>query len=306
MIEGKVSVIIPAHNDEKTVLRAIDSVKNQTYPDIEILVIENGSIDNTFEVLENIVKTVVYDNVKVFISQPGRSIARNKGLLEAEGEFIAFLDADDSLCQTHIEKAIDRLQNDVSLFAYAGLADRISDTKNLGVIHDYIGRSINELAIENFFAISSVVFRNKDIVLFDEKINTNEDWLFWVQNLINRHVFFDNEHIATHIFITGDNTMRDIFSLRETMIYVKAIGKKENPIVKHPQLSLVKNMFAFLSGHVSDDKRLRIIVKKEFPLIYTPINTLFGIPFVGKIVSKKIKKYYSIQKNQYTLGEIND
>ncbi|MGO2588458.1 MAG: glycosyltransferase family 2 protein, partial [Leuconostoc mesenteroides] len=67
MIEGKVSVIIPAHNDEKTVLRAIDSVKNQTYPDIEILVIENGSIDNTFEVLENIVKTVVYDNVKVFI-----------------------------------------------------------------------------------------------------------------------------------------------------------------------------------------------------------------------------------------------
>lgn len=227
MIEGKVSVIIPAHNDEKTVLRAIDSVKNQTYPDIEILVIENGSIDNTFEVLENIVKTVVYDNVKVFISQPGRSIARNKGLLEAEGEFIAFLDADDSLCQTHIEKAIDRLQNDVSLFAYAGLADRISDTKNLGVIHDYIGRSINELAIENFFAISSVVFRNKDIVLFDEKINTNEDWLFWVQNLINRYVFFDNEHIATHIFITGDNTMRDIFSLRETMIYVKAIGKKK-------------------------------------------------------------------------------
>lgn len=306
MIKGKVSVIIPAHNDEKTVLRAIDSVKNQTYTDIEILVIENGSIDNTFEVLENIVKSVVYDNVKVFISQPGRSIARNKGLLEAEGEFITFLDADDSLCQTHIERAVYRLQSDLSLFAYAGLADRNLGKKNLGIIHDYSGRSINELAIENFFAISSVVFRDDDIVLFDEKINTNEDWLFWVENLINKHVFFDNEHIATHIFITGDNTMSDIFSLRETMIYVKAIGKREYPRVKHPQLALIKNMLAFLAGRVSDDEQLRIIVKKEFPLIYAVISALFGIPFVGKIISKKIKKYYSIQKNQYTLGEVHD
>ena len=89
----RVSVIIPTYKHRDTILQTIDSVFAQTYTDYEIIVINDGSPDDTSQVLEELVSQGKIN----YIEQPnaGQAAARNRGLAQATGEFIAFLDDDD-------------------------------------------------------------------------------------------------------------------------------------------------------------------------------------------------------------------
>jgi len=90
----EVSVIIPTYNYVKYIEKAIDSVLAQTCKDFEIIVVDDGSTDNTREIIENQYK----DKVKYFYQEnKGAPVARNFGLRKAEGVFVVFLDADDWL-----------------------------------------------------------------------------------------------------------------------------------------------------------------------------------------------------------------
>jgi len=90
----KVSVIIPTYNYGKYIEKAIDSVLAQTCQDFEIIVVDDGSTDNTREIIEARYK----DKVRYFYQEnKGAPVARNHGLREARGEFVVFLDADDWL-----------------------------------------------------------------------------------------------------------------------------------------------------------------------------------------------------------------
>ena len=100
--DKKVSVIIPNYNYARYVGEAIESVINQTYTNIEIVVVNNGSTDNSLEILEGFgdrIKLVNQENL-------GQSGARKSGLLKATGDFIAFLDADDTWEPQKIEKQL--------------------------------------------------------------------------------------------------------------------------------------------------------------------------------------------------------
>ncbi len=91
---GKVSIIIPAYRTEKTIARCLQSCVSQTLPDIEVLVILNGPEDNT----QNICRQFADPRIRVLQNKDaGVSAARNKGMDEAFGEYLTFLDADDEL-----------------------------------------------------------------------------------------------------------------------------------------------------------------------------------------------------------------
>ncbi len=98
-----VTVIIPAYNAERTLGRCLESVKNQTHQNLEILLINDGSTDRTQTLCEEYVKRDA--RIKAFAQEnKGVSAARNLGIREASGEFVAFVDADD-----YIEKDMIRL-----------------------------------------------------------------------------------------------------------------------------------------------------------------------------------------------------
>lgn len=101
-----ISVVIPCFNVDKYVSEALDSVLAQTYPDIEIICVDNGSADNTALILEKYLRKHP-DKIKI-ISQKnsGAPAARNAGLKIAKGEFIQFLDADDLLLPSKIEHQV--------------------------------------------------------------------------------------------------------------------------------------------------------------------------------------------------------
>ncbi|HEY9809669.1 MAG TPA: glycosyltransferase [Halomicronema sp.] len=88
---GLVSVIIPAYNGDKYITKAVESVLNQTYSNYEILVIDDGSTDNTRGVLEPYLDKIQY----VYQENQGVAVARNRGIEISQGEFVAFLDQDD-------------------------------------------------------------------------------------------------------------------------------------------------------------------------------------------------------------------
>lgn len=95
-----ISVIIPLYNAEKYISECVISVLNQTWSNIEVIIIDDGSTDNSLA----IAKEFEAENVKVLSQQnKGASAARNKGLREAKGDYIQFLDADDLLSKNKIE-----------------------------------------------------------------------------------------------------------------------------------------------------------------------------------------------------------
>lgn len=99
-----ISVIIPTYNRKRILSRAIKSILGQTYQDIEILVIDDGSTDNTKELFSNTLvdPRIRYENLS---SNQGVHIARNRGIEISRGEFLVFLDSDDELFPNALEVA---------------------------------------------------------------------------------------------------------------------------------------------------------------------------------------------------------
>jgi glycosyltransferase involved in cell wall biosynthesis len=103
-----VSVIIPAHNASRFLRQTLESVVRQTHQDLEIIVVDDGSTDNTVRIAVGIQK----QDSKVTLyrqANQGASVARNLGIEKSKGNFIAFLDADDLWHPTKIEKQHDLL-----------------------------------------------------------------------------------------------------------------------------------------------------------------------------------------------------
>lgn len=112
-----VSVIVPAYNSAKSIERTIKSVLSQTFSDFELIVINDGSSDETGIVLEKIQMSTGDPRIRLLPSLPnsGVSVSRNRGIREARGDWIAFLDADDTYARTFLETMLANTSDKVDL-----------------------------------------------------------------------------------------------------------------------------------------------------------------------------------------------
>jgi len=169
----KVSVIIPTYNRANYICDAIDSVLNQTYQDFEIIVVDDGSTDNTREILKQYIKDkkIRY----LYQENKGVSSARNKGIEEVNGEYVAFLDADDIWYSEKINLQINELENNYKLGLVGSFMDTIDEKGNkLGVLKPKIdpGDSFESTLFYGSPAPSTFVLRKAcidEIGNFDEK-----------------------------------------------------------------------------------------------------------------------------------------
>ena len=115
-----VSIIIPVYNSEKYLAETITSAISQTWNNKEIIIIDDGSTDNSLTIAESFAN----EHIKIF-SQPnkGASAARNKGLHEAKGDYIQFLDGDDLLMPNKIEVQLAQIAGKPSKLATCPVAD---------------------------------------------------------------------------------------------------------------------------------------------------------------------------------------
>lgn len=115
-----VSIIIPCYNSCKTIKRALKSLENQLYKNFEVIIINDGSIDNTEDIIIEYLDTSKMC-VKYFLQEnQGVSGARNNGLKRASGKFISFLDSDDEYSKEFLKNLIKAIQEDDSDISYCG------------------------------------------------------------------------------------------------------------------------------------------------------------------------------------------
>src|SRR5665213_2108143 len=108
-MQPTVSIIVPAYNASKYIAATIHSVQTQTFPNWELIIIDDGSNDST----EEIVKTFLSDSRICIYYQKNSGVctARNNGLAKAKGEYISLLDADDEFLCDNLERKISALEN---------------------------------------------------------------------------------------------------------------------------------------------------------------------------------------------------
>lgn len=127
-----ISVVTPVYNAEKFIENTINCVLNQTYDNIEMILCENGSTDNTKEILQGIndprVKVIFLED------NAGAAEARNMGVREAKGDYIAYIDADDVWMPDKLEKQIAFMKEKDAAFCFTGYEFANEDAKPLGKI----------------------------------------------------------------------------------------------------------------------------------------------------------------------------
>lgn len=171
------SVVIPCYNSEKTIVKCIQSVFSQTLLPKEIIVIDDGSKDCTLDLLFTLKKETCPKEINfIILSQEnsGPSVARNKGIAIAKGNWIAFLDSDDYWKKDKIELQVNFLNNNTHI--------DLVGCSNLQNESGFKYILFKELLYSNKFQTSSVMIRKKvmEDFLFNEKQKYSEDYRSWL------------------------------------------------------------------------------------------------------------------------------
>jgi glycosyltransferase involved in cell wall biosynthesis len=178
MPSPKVSVIIPLYNRRKYIKAAIESVLNQSYRQIELIIIDDGSTDNVEKVLFPILKnnpSIIY----LRQSNKGPATALNTGMKLASGEYISFLDSDDEYKKDHIKKRITYFKNNAADLTYS-TAEIIGKEADMYVPD---ARNKNKLIHLNDCIIGGTFFGKKEVFL---KLNGFKDIYAYDFDFYNR------------------------------------------------------------------------------------------------------------------------
>ncbi len=184
----KISVIIPTFNSSKYISRAIGSVISQTYRPFEVIVIDDGSTDATNSVLGGYIRS---GGIKYFYQEnKGPGAARNLGIKNSSGEFVAFLDADDVWLPEKLEKQMNLFENPAVGLIYSDMeffGDKFPFKRYSEMAKRfYRGRVFGKLLLRNFIPVSSVIVRRSVIErygLFTEEKQSYaiEDYEMWLR-----------------------------------------------------------------------------------------------------------------------------
>ncbi len=181
----RISVIIPVYNGEKTIKETIESVLKQSFSDFEIIVINDGSQDSTLDVVNGICDS----RLKVF-SYPnaGVSAARNRGIDQAVGEYISFIDADDLWTADKLEAQFKALQaNPQAAVAYSwtNWIDESGQFLRAGSHLSVNGDVYTKLLLRDFVESGSNPLIRKQALAevgdFDRSVTPAEDWDMWLR-----------------------------------------------------------------------------------------------------------------------------
>ncbi|MFB2938274.1 glycosyltransferase family 2 protein [Aerosakkonemataceae cyanobacterium BLCC-F154] len=180
-----ISVIIPAYNAEKTILETIQSLQKQTFSDFEIIVINDGSIDGTLELLHSINEP----RLKVF-SYPngGLPVARNRGINHATGEYITFIDADDLWTPDKLADQLAALQEHPEAgvaYSWTAFIDENSEFLYAWEPIYYQGDVYPTLLLRNFISSGSNILVRREFIdaagRFDPELKSAEDWDYYIR-----------------------------------------------------------------------------------------------------------------------------
>lgn len=197
----KVSVVIPMYNSSNTILSTLNSIKKQTVPPFEVIIIDDGSIDESATIVENFIVNNPILNIK-FIKKlnGGVSSARNVGMKAAEGDWIALLDSDDEWLPNKLERQIEVLNNNLEI-------DFLGTNRNNEYFNNILWKKMNLLTkisprlllVKFIFVVPTVIFKKKiidKIGYFDETQKFAEEGNYFIRIAQKYNCFLLNESLV--------------------------------------------------------------------------------------------------------------
>lgn len=295
---ARVSVVIPTHNRGHLIGQALDSVLAQTYRDFEVIVVDDGSTDDTLSVLDE-----YKERIRV-IRQPHRgqagSHARNAGIREATGEFIAFLDSDDLWLPAKLERQMALLDADPHLaWVYCDSEAFDSNTGRLIYRHSvnhhlYEGDVLENLFVQNFIPLVTIVVRRDVFSQVGDFWPTPKvtDWDMVLRIAANYPIRLVPEVLA-HVRM---HQKRVTESLSGRRAYEAGLRVIERAIAREPtrlgpskkqavaQLSLQTGRMLARDGHLTEARRMFARAVRSTPgnpeLYVHWLGSLMGGPFL--------------------------
>ncbi len=283
----KVSVIIPTYNRANLLPRAIESVLKQTFKDFELIIVDDGSTDNTKEIVNNYIKK---DNRIKYIYQEnsgGPAKPKNTGIKIAKGKYIAFLDSDDEWFINKLKKQYhlyeDNKNNNVGLIGCEAISinNETKEKKYIKSIKYIEARSPEVLKKTIPKSFSSVMINKnvfKEIGLIDEKIKICDDFELYIRISRKYNFLFIQEPLFNY-YVHENN-------VSASKNYIKIIKERKLIMQKHKKIflshpNIYSNQFKkFGTFYLLNDNHklakknfIQAIKIKPFSIIYKP-NTI--------------------------------
>lgn len=226
-----VSIIVPVYNVEKYIEETMDCVRAQTYPEWELLLVEDGGSDRSAEVIAEYVERTRDERIRL-IRQPsnmGAARARNRGLLEARGRYIAYLDADDLWVPEKLERELAFMKEKAAAFVFTGYEFADENGRGTGRIVRVPETLTYKEALKNTTIFTTTVMFDTERVakeLLEMPIIKSEDTALWWKVLRNGYVAYGlDENLVKYRRVDNSLSSNKIEALRRIWnLYRKSEG----------------------------------------------------------------------------------
>ena len=257
------SIVIPTYNREKLITKTLESVKSQTCQDFELIIVDDGSTDNT----SLAVKPYLNNSIKYFKKENGeRGAARNYGVTQSIGQYVTFLDSDDLLYTNHVEVARQFVNEHSGAKAFHSGYDIVSDTGETLGSQNCSGKNINRELLKGNLLSCIGVFLKREVAIefpFNEnrELSGSEDWELWMR--IGCHYDFLCTKKITACMVQHD--ARSVVNIHHDAI-VRRIHLAYDTVTSYPPFiekysalsHFVKShLFLYLSLHLAMSGRSR-------------------------------------------------
>lgn len=298
-----ISIIIPIYNGEQYIEKCLNSLLAQTYPFFEIILIDDGSTDNTKSICESFLSS----KIKYFYqSNSGVSSARNKGIQIAKNHYILFVDVDDVISNTALEMFVKNYQNSETLLMLHRMPSYISCQES----YDNMNEVINMILMNQFDGfITGCLFEKKLVGRFDENTSYMEDMVFLIQYLlkVEKCVFINANYyyIVRSDSITGGTSLKkvqkNILGINYSLDQILGILQNNNNL----KINDLQEKIVNKKAKVIESECLKILsISKILQLMeYEDVKDIF-LSIVDNVTNIRFKFFYKlmIQKNYIGLS----
>ena len=232
-----VTVIVPVYNCEPYIFETLRSIESQTFKNIELIIIDDGSVDNSLSIIKKFVQQSLIKPIVISNANQGLSKSRNLGIDIAKGDYIAFIDADDIINPNHINNLVNQLTNfsldaAFSSFEYTFEKNRFGchDSDKLFEISINTPLFINNINISKLnLHISSGLYVVKTLkdnnIYFNEYVEFGEDRLFLFDLLINQ-LRISYQPIKSYKYLIRNNSIMSSINIQRIDKFLIEISKK--------------------------------------------------------------------------------
>jgi glycosyltransferase involved in cell wall biosynthesis len=306
----QISVIIPAYNAEHTIRETIESVQQQTFQDLELLVINDGSKDKTLE----LVQSIKDERLKVFsYKNSGVCVARNRGVSHATGEFISFLDADDIWMPDKLELQLAALQQHPEAGVAYSWTYFMYDKGETLSFHpcsptSFEGNVYEKLLVSDFIRSGSNPLIRRQAVEsiegFDSACAGCADWDYWLRLSAKWHFVLVPKHQILYRQASGAMSSKVETMKKEALVALEKAYKAAPPelqyLKKHTMVSFYKYCADLYLQHSTDPRGVSqagynlwaaIRLKPQTLLEQTTIRTLIKF-LVKRLLPATVASYF--------------